>query len=291
MWEVTALFENIGTVLDGQTTIAQIRKINDKANATPLKASFGEIIFKDVTFNYSEESKVFKDFNLVIKPGEKIGLVGRSGSGKSTLVNLILRFYDLNKGAIYIDNDDISDVTQDSLRRAIGMVTQDTSLLHRTVFENIAYGKVGATNEEVIMAAKEAEAHPFIEKLSDPRGGKGYQAQVGERGVKLSGGQRQRIAIARVLLKNAPVLILDEATSALDSESEEAIQSSLYKLMEGKTVIAIAHRLSTIAAMDRLIILDQGKIIEEGTHEALLKANGLYAKLWEHQSGGFLQDS
>jgi ATP-binding cassette subfamily B multidrug efflux pump len=234
---------------------------------------------------------VIDGLNLTIHPGEKIGLVGRSGAGKSTIVNLLLRFYDVGSGRILIDGQDIAGVTQDSLRTHIGMVTQDTSLLHRSVRDNIVYGRPDATDEDMIAAAKRAEAHEFILQLTDPTGRQGYDAHVGERGVKLSGGQRQRIAIARVKLKDAPILLLDEATSALDSEVEAAIQASLYKLMEGKTVVAIAHRLSTIAAMDRLIVLDQGRVVETGDHQSLLKQDGLYARLWAHQSGGFLGDA
>ncbi|HKX52359.1 MAG TPA: ATP-binding cassette domain-containing protein, partial [Nitrosospira sp.] len=241
-----------------------------------------------VVFCYGGEVPVIDHLSLHIRPGEKIGLVGRSGAGKSTLVNLLLRFYDVEEGRILIDGQDIRYVTQDSLRANIGMVTQDTSLMHRSVRDNIAYGRPDATDAETIAAAKKAEAHDFITNLTDPMGRQGYDAHVGERGIKLSGGQRQRIAIARVMLKNAPILLLDEATSALDSEVESVIQSSLYRLMEGKTVIAIAHRLSTIAAMDRLIVIDKGRIVEEGTHQSLIALNGLYAGLWEHQSGGFL---
>ena len=233
-------------------------------------------------------AEVVQGFSLVIKPGEKIGLVGRSGAGKSTVVNLLLRLYDLERGRISIDGQDIAGVTQESLRRQVGMVTQDTSLLHRSVRDNIVYGRPEASDEEMLRAAERAEALPFIQTLTDPKGRTGFDAHVGERGVKLSGGQRQRIAIARVMLKDAPILLLDEATSALDSEVEAAIQHSLYQLMEGKTVVAIAHRLSTIAAMDRLVVMDQGRIVEEGTHHSLLAAGGIYARLWEHQSGGFL---
>jgi ATP-binding cassette subfamily B multidrug efflux pump len=288
LWETANLFENIGTVADGINTIAQPVAIIDRSEATDLVVSRGEIAFDHARFHYGRQHKVIEDFSLVIAPGEKVGLVGRSGAGKSTLVNLLLRFYDLEGGRILIDGQDISRVTQESLRSRIGMVTQDTSLLHRSVRENIAYGRPDATEEEIVAAARQAEADGFIHDLADAKGRWGYNAHVGERGVKLSGGQRQRIAIARVLLKDAPILILDEATSALDSEVEAAIQGSLYRLMEGKTVIAIAHRLSTIAAMDRLVVLDHGRIAEIGTHEELLRRGGLYAQLWSRQSGGFL---
>ncbi|MCA3053857.1 MAG: ABC transporter ATP-binding protein, partial [Rhodocyclaceae bacterium] len=291
MWEFAALFEHIGTVRDGMTILSRPHSIVDKPDAKPLQVTQGEIQFDKVTFNYGGEKKVIDGLNLTIHPGEKIGLVGRSGAGKSTIVNLLLRFYDLRSGRILIDGQDIAGVTQDSLRTHIGMVTQDTSLLHRSVRDNIVYGRPDATDEDMIAAAKRAEAHEFILQLTDPNGRQGYDAHVGERGVKLSGGQRQRIAIARVKLKDAPILLLDEATSALDSEVEAAIQASLYKLMEGKTVVAIAHRLSTIAAMDRLIVLDQGRVVETGDHQSLLKQDGLYARLWAHQSGGFLGDA
>lgn len=290
MWEVSSLFENIGTVYDGITSIARPQQLQDSPNAQKLQLQQGTIEFKDVSFNYGKNHNVIEQLNLVIKPGEKVGFVGRSGAGKSTLVNLLLRFYDVNSGAILIDGQDIKTVTQESLRANIGMVTQDTSLLHRSVRENILYGKPSASEQELILSAQQARAQDFIVELSDGKGRKGFDAHVGERGVKLSGGQRQRLAIARVLLKNAPILILDEATSALDSEVEAAIQENLMLLMEGKTVLAIAHRLSTIAALDRLIVLDQGKIIEQGTHEELIALGGLYAHLWAHQSGGFLAE-
>ncbi len=288
MWEMAALFEHVGTVQDGIRTLAQPRAIVDSADAKALDVPRGEIRFDHVSFGYGEDRPVIDDLSLVIRPGEKVGLVGRSGAGKSTVVNLLLRLYDLQRGSITIDGQDIATVTQDSLRAHIGMVTQDTSLLHRSVRDNILYGRPGGTEAQMIAAAERAEADEFIAALSDPKGRRGYDAHVGERGVKLSGGQRQRIAIARVMLKDAPILLLDEATSALDSEVEAAIQQSLYRLMEGKTVVAIAHRLSTIAAMDRLIVLDRGRIVEQGDHRSLLERGGIYARLWAHQSGGFL---
>ena len=288
MWQMASLFESIGTVQDGIATLTRAVKVEDAPQASVLEVRRGEVEFDNVWFNYNGERQVFDGLSLTVRPGEKIGLVGRSGAGKSTLISLLLRFYDVDSGQIRIDGQNIAQVTQDSLRGAIGMVTQDTSLLHRSIRDNIAYGRPDATDSEVHAAAVRAQADEFIQQLSDPQGHSGYDTLVGERGVKLSGGQRQRIAIARVMLKNAPILLLDEATSALDSEVETAIQESLNKMMEGKTVIAIAHRLSTIAAMDRLIVLEQGRIIEEGTHAALLKKNGIYARLWRHQSGGFL---
>lgn len=293
MWEIASLFENIGVVKDGIKTFSATQAVTDKPDATELKVNQGKIEFKHIDFNYDKKrlNAVIENLDLTINPGEKIGLVGRSGAGKSTLINLLLRFYDLQSGKITIDGQDITNVTQESLRAKIGMVTQDTSLLHRSVKENLLYGNNQANEQEMIIAAKKAHADDFIQTLVDAKGRTGYNAYVGERGIKLSGGQRQRIAIARVILKNAPILLLDEATSALDSEIEQAIQESLYTLMEGKTVIAIAHRLSTIAAMDRLVVLDQGKIIEQGTHQQLLNKNGLYAQLWKHQSGGFLGDN
>ena len=290
MWESARLFENIGTVNDGMSTLTKPHTIVDKPNCPPLKVKKGEIQFNDITFAYDPTKPLLNHFNLTIKPGEKVGLIGRSGAGKSTIVNLLLRFYEAQQGTITIDGQNVSDVQQESLRSQIGLVTQDTSLLHRSVRDNIIYGRPSATDEEMMRAAERAEAANFIPFLSDAQGRKGYDAHVGERGVKLSGGQRQRIAIARVMLKDAPILLLDEATSALDSEVEAAIQESLDKMMENKTVIAIAHRLSTIAAMDRLIVLDKGKIVEQGTHAELLEQNGLYAKLWKHQSGGFLSE-
>jgi len=288
MWEISSLFENIGTVTDGMNTLSKTTIIQDEPDAKALVVNHGKIDFKQVCFHYGEQTGVIEDLNLNIKAGEKVGLVGRSGAGKSTLVNLLMRFYDVEKGQINIDDQDIKTVMQDSLRSQIGMVTQDTSLLHRTIRENILYGNPTASEEQLDSAIKQAQAYDFIKDLSDPHGNHGLDAQVGERGVKLSGGQRQRIAIARVLLKNAPILLLDEATSALDSEVEAAIQESLYELMQGKTVIAIAHRLSTIAAMDRLIVLDQGRVVEQGTHQELIAAGGIYAQLWAHQTGGFL---
>ena len=323
MWQTASLFESIGTVQDGMRTLSAPQTIVDKPNASILKVSDGHIVFDHVDFSYEGEDdatglnkhksgkpldnmnedaaipaadsaagtsyvKLLDNFYLDIKPGEKIGLVGRSGAGKSTLVNLLLRFFDVDKGKIYIDGQAIDEVTQESLRQQIGMVTQDTSLLHRTVRENIAYGRPDATDEEIIIAAKQAQAWDFIKDLYDDKGNTGLDTQVGERGVKLSGGQRQRIAISRVMLKNAPILLLDEATSALDSEIEFAITESLNDIMTGKTVIAIAHRLSTIAALDRLVVMDKGRIIEQGSHDELLALNGVYARLWQRQSGGFL---
>ena len=322
MWQMASLFESIGTVQDGIRTLSTPQKVVDAPDAKELVIKEGHIKFENVDFGYEGNAeahmrlkvateddmenkdslpssstdslpnpnyvKLLDNFNLDIKPGEKIGLVGRSGAGKSTLVNLLLRFFDVDSGRITIDNQAIHEVTQESLRRQIGMVTQDTSLLHRTVRENIAYGRPTATDEEIIAACKEAQAWEFIQELHDAKGNTGLDTQVGERGVKLSGGQRQRIAIARVMLKNAPILLLDEATSALDSEVEHAITESLNSMMTGKTVIAIAHRLSTIAALDRLVVMDKGRIIEQGSHEELLAENGVYAGLWERQSGGFL---
>lgn len=291
MWEISALFENIGTVADGMETLSQPLLIQDKDQAVDLNVTAGQIKFDHVGFHYGEQKRVLENLSLNIKPGEKVGIVGRSGAGKSTVVNLLMRFHDVESGQITIDSQNLRDVKQDSLRAQIGMVTQDTALLHRSVRENLLYGRPDATEDEMVDAAKKAEAHEFILGLTDPEGRTGYDAHVGERGVKLSGGQRQRVAIARVLLKDAPILILDEATSALDSEVEAAIQASLYKLMEGKTVIAIAHRLSTIAALDRLIVLDDGDIAEQGTHAELLDQKGIYAQLWEHQTGGFLGET
>ena len=296
MWTIADVFENIGVVHEGMETISRPNTLIDVPDAKPLAVPRGEIRFDHVHFHYgagraaSEDAppRVIESLSLTVRPGEKVGLVGRSGAGKSTLVNLLLRFYDLEGGRILIDGQDIAHVTQDSLRAEIGMVTQDTSLLHRSVRDNILYGRLDATDADVIAAARRAEAHDFIVGLEDLKGRRGYDAHVGERGVKLSGGQRQRIAIARVLLKNAPILVLDEATSALDSEVESEIQSSFETLMRGKTVIAIAHRLSTIAAMDRLVVMEDGQIVEEGSHSELLKRGGLYAQLWMRQSGGFL---
>ena len=291
-WEVTGIFENIGVVQEGMETIAVPHQLVDAADARELEVSRGEIRIENLTFTYgrSDARAVLADLDLVVRPGERVGLVGRSGAGKSTLVNLLLRFHELEQGAIRIDGQDIRSVTQESLRGAIGMVTQDTSLLHRSIAANIGYGRPGATMERIEAAAKKAQAHEFILGLQDWKGRTGYDAHVGERGVKLSGGQRQRVAIARVVLKDAPILVLDEATSALDSEVELAIQEQLLGLMEGKTVIAIAHRLSTIARMDRLVVLDAGRIVEQGTHDELLRAGGAYATLWRHQSGGFLTE-
>ena len=312
MWQTASLFESIGTVQDGMRTLSAPQTILDKPNAPELKVTQGNIVFDHVDFSYdghrdgdiegelvdeiatietplvTKQTKLLDNFYLDIKAGEKIGLVGRSGAGKSTLVNLLLRFFDVDSGKICIDGQAIEDVTQESLRQQIGMVTQDTSLLHRTVRENIAYGRPDASDEEIITAAKQAQAWEFVKDLYDDKGNTGLDTQVGERGVKLSGGQRQRIAISRVMLKNAPVLLLDEATSALDSEIEFAITESLNDIMEGKTVIAIAHRLSTIAALDRLVVMDQGRIIEQGSHDQLLELDGVYAGLWYRQSGDFL---
>jgi ATP-binding cassette subfamily B multidrug efflux pump len=285
---ITSLFENVGTLENAIETISRPQEVVDRADATPLVVSEGAIRFDHVHFHYGRPGGLIEDLSLSIAPGEKVGLVGRSGAGKSTLVNLLLRFYDLESGRILIDGQDIAGVTQESLRAAIGVVTQDTSLLHRSVRDNIRYGRPQASEAEIAEAAARAEAADFIAHLEDWRDRTGYDAHVGERGVKLSGGQRQRIAIARLLLKDAPILVLDEATSALDSEVEAAIQEQLYSLMEGRTVIAIAHRLSTIAVLDRLVVMDDGRIVEEGTHQELLGRNGLYAQLWRRQSGGFI---
>jgi ATP-binding cassette subfamily B multidrug efflux pump len=288
MWEMATLFEHVGTVADGMNTLSRPNAVVDAPDAKPLQVTQGEVRFEDVSFSYGGKKPVIQHFSLAIRPGEKIGLVGRSGAGKSTLVNLLLRFYDVEGGRVLVDGQDVAHVQQTSLRAQVGMVTQDNSLLHRSVRDNILYGRPDASDAEMERAARRAEAHEFIQQLTDPKGRQGYDAHVGERGVKLSGGQRQRVAIARVMLKDAPILLLDEATSALDSEVEAAIQQSLYQLMEGKTVVAIAHRLSTIAAMDRLVVLDQGRIVEEGDHATLLARGGLYARLWQRQSGGFL---
>tara|TARA_B110000261_G_scaffold649_1_gene628 strand:+ start:3837 stop:5660 length:1824 start_codon:yes stop_codon:yes gene_type:complete len=290
MWEMTSLYEQIGVGQDGLNMLSKKQVINDRPNALNVDIKKAPIAFKNVYFSYHKSDSFFSDFNLNIEHGERVGIVGRSGAGKSSLVNLLLRFYELDKGEILIDNKNINSITQDSLRSNIAMVTQDTSLLHRSIEDNIAYSKPSSSNKEIIAAAKKAQAHQFIMGLKDQYGNIGYKSLVGERGVKLSGGQKQRIAIARVILKNAPILLLDEATSALDSEVEIIIQDSLDILMKGKTVIAIAHRLSTIAAMDRLIVMDNGKIIEEGNHKSLVKKKGLYYQLWQHQSGGFLGD-
>lgn len=288
MWELAGFFEQIGVVQDGINMLTKPVEINDQVDAKDLKAKVGTISYKDVRFHYGKETGVIENLSLDINAGEKIGLVGRSGAGKTTLVNLLLRYFDLESGQISVDGIDISTVTQDSLRSQIGMVSQDTSLLHRSVRDNIAYGKPDASDEEILDAARRANALEFISGLEDMKGRTGLDAHVGERGVKLSGGQRQRIAIARVFLKDAPILVLDEATSALDSEVEAAIQENLFELMQGKTVIAIAHRLSTISAMDRLIVLDQGAILEEGSHDDLVAQGGIYSDLWSRQSGGFI---
>ncbi|BFT65120.1 ABC transporter ATP-binding protein [Pseudomonas moorei] len=288
MWVVTGIFENIGMVQDGLQSISQPVSVTDRDQAKPLTVARGEVRFENVDFHYGKQSGIIGGLNLSIKPGEKIGLIGPSGAGKSTLVNLLLRLYDVEGGRILIDGQNIADVSQESLRERIGMITQDTSLLHRSIRENLLYGKPDATDAELWEAVHKARADGFIPTLSDAEGRTGFDAHVGERGVKLSGGQRQRIAIARVLLKDAPILIMDEATSALDSEVEAAIQESLETLMQGKTVIAIAHRLSTIARMDRLVVLENGKIAETGSHAELLALGGLYARLWQHQTGGFV---
>jgi len=288
MWVVNGIFENVGTVQDGITTISQERTVVDAEGAMPLVVTRGEVRFDDIHFHYGKQHGVIGGLDLVVRPGEKIGLVGPSGAGKSTLVNLLLRLYDLEDGSILIDGQDIAEVTQESLRSQVGMVTQDTSLLHRSIRDNLLYGRPDATDEQMHEAVRKARADEFVSQLIDGEGRTGYDAQAGERGVKLSGGQRQRIAIARVLLKDAPILVLDEATSALDSEAEAAIQESLETLMEGKTVIAIAHRLSTIARMDRLVVMEHGHIAETGTHAELLEHGGLYARLWAHQTGGFV---
>ena len=288
MWALTSFFRSLGVVEEGMETIAQPIGLRDAEGARPLDLGPGAIAFEGVTHHYGGTRGGVTDLTLRVAPGEKLGVVGRSGAGKSTLVKLLLRFYDAEAGRIAIDGQDIARVTQDSLRRAIGMVQQDSSLMHRSVAENIRYGRAGATDAEVRAAAAKAQADDFIRDLEDPEGRGGYEAQVGERGVKLSGGQRQRIALARVILKDAPILVLDEATSALDSEVEAAIQDTLYAMMEGKTVIAIAHRLSTLAAMDRIVVVDDGRIVEEGTHDALLARGGLYAQFWARQSGNFI---
>ncbi len=287
-WEVAGIFENIGVVQEGMETIAVPHRMIDRGDAQPLRVTRGEIRFEHLSFAYDAQRPVLKDIDLVIRPGERVGLVGRSGAGKSTLVNLLLRFFDAGSGRILIDGQDLAHATQESVRSQIGMVTQDTSLLHRSIAANIRYGKPQATMDEVVRAARKAQAYDFVLGLRDWKGREGFDAQVGERGVKLSGGQRQRIAIARVVLKDAPILVLDEATSALDSEVEQAIQEQLLGLMDGKTVIAIAHRLSTIARLDRLIVLDEGRIVEAGSHDELLALGGHYSDLWSHQSGGFL---
>jgi len=288
MWALTSFFRELGVVAEGMETIAQPITLTDAANARPLDLSRGELRIENLSHHYGRDTGGLDDITLTIRPGEKIGLVGRSGGGKSTLVKLLLRFYDAEQGRILIDGQDIAQVTQDSLRQQIGMVQQDSALLHRSVRDNIRYGRTDATEDQIVLAAKQAQAHEFIKDLHDSHGNTGYDALVGERGVKLSGGQRQRITLARVILKNAPILLLDEATSALDSEVEAAIQDTLYGMMEGKSVIAIAHRLSTIARMDRILVMDRGRIVEEGSHDALLSQGGLYAGFWSRQSGGFL---
>ena len=288
MWVVNGIFENVGTVQDGMKTIVQPRQVLDQAQAKPLQVSQGAVQFDNIHFHYGKRNGVIAGLSLTVAPGEKIGLIGPSGAGKSTLANLLLRLYDLESGRILIDGQNIAEVAQESLRAQIGMVTQDTSLLHRSIRDNLLYGKPEASEAQLLDAVRKARADSFIPLLDDGMGGHGFDAQIGERGVKLSGGQRQRIAIARVLLKDAPILVLDEATSALDSEIEAAIQESLDTLMQGKTVIAIAHRLSTIARMDRLVVIDQGRIIETGSHSELIAAGGLYARLWQHQTGGFV---
>jgi ATP-binding cassette subfamily B multidrug efflux pump len=288
-WEIAGIFENVGNVQEGMQTIAVPHQLSDREEATRLEVTRGEVEFRGVTFTYPNgQAPVLENFDLRIRPGERIGLVGRSGAGKSTLVNLLLRFHDIGQGRILVDGQDVSAVTQESLRAAIGVVTQDTSLLHRSIADNIRYGRPTASDEQVRAAATQAHADAFIGQLRDWLGRSGYDAHAGERGVKLSGGQRQRVALARVILKDAPILLLDEATSALDSEIEAAIQEQLDTLMQGKTVIAIAHRLSTIARLDRLVVIDQGRIMEQGTHAQLLERDGLYAALWQRQSGGFL---
>ncbi len=289
MWEVSALFENVGVIFDGMSMLTKAQDVVDRPDAEAMPRPNGDIAFEGVTFHYGKGAGVIENFSLSIAAGEKIGMVGRSGAGKSTIVNLLLRLYDVENGRIAIDGADIAGVTQDSLRSHIGVVTQDTALLHRSIRDNIAYGRPDASDEAVREAARRANALDFIEGLKDKEGREGLDAHVGERGVRLSGGQRQRIAIARIFLKDAPILVLDEATSALDSEVEQAIQENLFELMKGKTVVAIAHRLSTIAALDRLVVIDKGAIIEEGPHQDLVKADGLYAYLWSRQSGGFLR--
>ena len=290
MFAISNLFRNLGVIVEGMGTIAQPVTLTDAPDAKPLQPGPGKIEIVNLSHHYGKKSGGIDHLNLTIEPGQKVGLVGRSGAGKTSLLKVLLRFYDAEEGEIFVDGQRICDVTQDSLRMAIGMVQQDSALLHRSVRDNILYGKPDATEEEMIAAAKKAEAHDFILRLEDSKGNKGYDAQVGERGVKLSGGQRQRVALARVILKDAPILLLDEATSALDSEVEAAIQSTLYGMMEGKTVIAIAHRLSTIAQMDRIVVMEQGRVIEDGSHDELLEKNRIYARLWKRQSGGFLAD-
>jgi ATP-binding cassette subfamily B multidrug efflux pump len=290
MWAVASLFESMGTVQDGVETLLQENTVQDRINARPLNFNKGEIRFENVCFSYGKKDLILDQFNLHIKPGEKIGLVGYSGAGKSTLINLLLRFYELRDGRILIDGQNIAQVTQDSLRQQIGVVTQDSALLHRSLRDNIFYGNPQASEAQFLRATTQAQVHGFVQRLSDSEGRMGYDVEAGERGVRLSGGQRQRIAVARTLLKNAPILLLDEATSALDSETEALIQISLKELMQGKTVIAIAHRLSTVMAMDRLLVMDKGRVVEQGSHAVLLAQGGVYAQLWAHQSKDFLQE-
>jgi ATP-binding cassette subfamily B multidrug efflux pump len=290
-WQVTNIFENVGVVQEGMMTIAKPIGLADRKDATALTVPHGEIRFEGVRFGYGRETGVLNGFTLTVNPGEKIGFVGRSGAGKSTAVNLLLRFFDVEEGRIVIDGQDIATVTQESLRAQISVVTQDTSLLHRSIGDNIRYGRSAASDAEVERAAKLAHAEEFISTLEDWKGRHGYEAQVGERGVKLSGGQRQRVALARAILRDAPILLLDEATSALDSESETLVQQALWRLMEGRTALVVAHRLSTVARMDQLVVLERGQIAENGTHQELLRLGGTYARLWQHQSGGFLDDS
>ena len=288
MWEMASLFENVGMAMDSMNTLARDRAVRDRPDARPLEVTRGLVEFRDVTFAYDAKGAVIENFSLRVAPGEKVGLIGRSGAGKTTLTSVLLRLYDVTDGQVLIDGQDVAAVTQDSLRAAIAVVSQDTSLLHRSVRDNIAYGRPDASEQEIVAACRKANAWDFVQTLEDAEGRRGLDAHVGERGVKLSGGQRQRIAIARVFLKDAPILVLDEATSALDSEVEAVIQEQLFSLMEGKTVVAIAHRLSTISGMDRLVVLDRGRIIEEGPHKRLVRSGGLYAQLWARQSGGFL---
>jgi ATP-binding cassette subfamily B multidrug efflux pump len=290
MFNINGLVRNYATVQDATRTISVEPAIRDGADATVLPRAKGDIRFENVSFHYGKGAGVIDNFSLHIQPGERVALVGPSGAGKTTIINLALRLFDVEKGRILIDGQDVRSVTQASLRAQFGVVSQEAMLMHRSIRENIGYGRANATDAEIVEAARRASAHDFVVGVADPRGRKGYDAQVGERGVKLSGGQRQRVAIARMMLKDAPILILDEATSALDSEVEAAIQDNLYRLMEGKTVIAIAHRLSTIAALDRLVVIDDGRIVEEGSHDVLIARGGVYAQMWKRQSGGFLGD-